>query len=74
MVFDSDDTLMHRYMYGPGIDMILADEAFDGASGNFLDHYGNVRDLEHIWTLSRLDQLHAKKHGKPGGLSLRAFV
>ncbi len=27
MVFDDDDTLTHRYMYGPGIDMILAAEA-----------------------------------------------
>ncbi len=26
MVFDADNTLTHRYMHGPGIDMILADE------------------------------------------------
>ena len=44
MVFDSDDTLTHRYMYGPGIDMILADEVFDGTSGNFLDLYWMLGD------------------------------
>ncbi len=44
MVFDDDGTLTHRYLYGPGIDMILADEAFDGASGNFLDLYWMLGD------------------------------
>ena len=43
MVFDVDNTLTHRYMHGPGIDMILADEAFDG-SGNFLDLYWMLGD------------------------------
>ncbi len=44
MVFDDDGTLTHRYMYRPGIDMNLADEAFDGTSGNFLDLYWMLGD------------------------------
>jgi RHS repeat-associated protein len=44
MVFDADDTLTHRYLHGPGIDMILADEAFDGTTGNFLDLYWMLGD------------------------------
>jgi hypothetical protein len=42
MVFDAD-SLTNRYLHGPGIDMILADEAFD-ASGNFLDLYWTLQD------------------------------
>jgi RHS repeat-associated protein len=42
MVFDAD-SLTHRYLHGPGIDLILADEAFD-ANGNFLDLYWMLTD------------------------------
>jgi len=44
--FDGDDDLTHRYLFGPAVDQILADE---DASGDVLwslaDHQGTVRDL-----------------------------
>ena len=44
--FDGDDILTHRYLFGPAVDQVLADE--DG-SGDVLwslaDHQGTVRDL-----------------------------
>jgi RHS repeat-associated protein len=43
MAFNGNNQLTNRYLHGPGIDMILADEAFD-ASGNFLDLYWMLQD------------------------------
>lgn len=33
-----------RALYGPGIDMILADEAFNPSTGNFIDTYWTLAD------------------------------
>jgi len=49
--FDGAGNLMHRYLYGPGVDQVLADEQFQlpGQPGSILwpltDHQGTVRDL-----------------------------
>jgi RHS repeat-associated protein len=44
--FDGDDNVTHRYLFGPAVDQVLADE---DASGDVLwsltDHQGTVRDL-----------------------------
>jgi hypothetical protein len=45
-------TVEHRYLHGPMVDQILADEAFDESTGAFIDtywpitdHQGSVRDV-----------------------------
>ena len=57
LAFDGDDALLNRYLYGPDIDQILADEQFDPttsgemptADGDMFwmlaDNLGSVRDI-----------------------------
>lgn len=44
--FDSAGNITHRYLHGPAIDMVLADETGSGAVHWMLtDHLGTVRDI-----------------------------
>jgi hypothetical protein len=44
LAFNGSNQLTNRYLYGPGIDMILADEAFNPSTGNFIDTYWTLAD------------------------------
>jgi len=46
LTFDGSNTLTHRYLYGPDLDMILADEPSSGqVLWSLADQLGTVRDL-----------------------------
>ncbi|NEQ42447.1 MAG: hypothetical protein F6K00_02345 [Leptolyngbya sp. SIOISBB] len=46
LVFDEAGTQTHRYLHGPNVDQILAEETADGAVHWALtDHQGSVRDI-----------------------------
>ena len=46
LVFDGDDNQTHRYLHGPKIDQVLAEETTDGETRWALaDHQGSVRDV-----------------------------
>jgi RHS repeat-associated protein len=44
MAFNGNNQLTNRYLHGPGVDMILADEAFSPTTGNFIDTYWSLAD------------------------------
>jgi RHS repeat-associated protein len=44
LAFNGNNQLTNRYLHGPGIDMILADEAFSPTTGNFIDTYWSLAD------------------------------
>jgi RHS repeat-associated protein len=44
MAFNGNNQITNRYLHGPGIDMILADEAFSPTTGQFIDTYWTLAD------------------------------
>jgi hypothetical protein len=42
--FNAGNELTNRYLHGPAVDMILADEAFSPTTGNFIDTYWSLAD------------------------------
>jgi RHS repeat-associated protein len=45
LVFDRQGNQTHRYLYGTGIDQVLADETPNGVTWALADHQGTVKDL-----------------------------
>jgi RHS repeat-associated protein len=45
LTFDGTGTQTHRYLYGPGIDQVLADETSTGVNWALVDNQGTVRDV-----------------------------
>jgi RHS repeat-associated protein len=45
LTFDGTETQTHRYLYGPGIDQILADETQTSVNWALVDNQGTVRDV-----------------------------
>jgi RHS repeat-associated protein len=45
LVFDRQGNQTHRYLYGTGIDQVLADETPNGVTWALADHQGIVKDL-----------------------------
>jgi RHS repeat-associated protein len=45
LVFDGQGNQTHRYLYGTGVDQVLADETSNGVTWALADHQGTVKDL-----------------------------
>jgi RHS repeat-associated protein len=45
LVFDRQGNQTHRYLYGVGVDQVLADETPNGTTWALADHQGTVKDL-----------------------------
>jgi RHS repeat-associated protein len=45
LVFDGQGNQTHRYLYGTGVDQILADETQTGVNWALVDNLGSVRDI-----------------------------
>jgi RHS repeat-associated protein len=45
LVFDGQGNQTHRYLYGTGVDQILADEAQTAINWALVDNLGSVRDI-----------------------------
>jgi RHS repeat-associated protein len=45
LVFDGQGNQTHRYLYGTGVDQVLADETPNGVTWALADHQGTVKDL-----------------------------
>jgi RHS repeat-associated protein len=45
LTFDGNGTQTHRYLYGPRVDEILADETLTGVNWALTDNQGTVRDV-----------------------------
>jgi RHS repeat-associated protein len=45
LTFDGNGTQTHRYLYGPGVDQILADETPTSVNWALVDNLGTVRDV-----------------------------
>jgi RHS repeat-associated protein len=45
LVFDGQGNQTHRYLYGTGVDQILADETQTGVNWALVDNLGSVRDV-----------------------------
>jgi YD repeat-containing protein len=45
LTFDGNGNQTHRYLYGPGVDQVLADETQTSVNWSLVDHQGTVRDV-----------------------------
>lgn len=45
LTFDDGGAVPHRYLHGPAVDQILADESANGVVWDLTDHQGTIRDL-----------------------------
>jgi YD repeat-containing protein len=45
LTFDGQGNLTHRYLYGPGVDRVLADETQTSVNWALVDNQGTVRDV-----------------------------
>jgi RHS repeat-associated protein len=45
LTFDGTGTQTHRYLFGPGVDQVLADETSTGVNWALVDNLGTVRDV-----------------------------
>ena len=45
LTFDGTGAQTHRYLYGPGVDQILADETATSVNWALVDNQGSVRDV-----------------------------
>jgi RHS repeat-associated protein len=45
LTFDGNGTPTHRYLYGPGVDQVLADETQTSVNWALVDNLGTVRDV-----------------------------
>ena len=45
LTFDGTGTQTHRYLYGPGVDQVLADETQTSVNWALVDNLGTVRDV-----------------------------
>ena len=45
LTFNGTGAKTHRYLYGPGVDQILADETTTGVNWALVDNQGSVRDV-----------------------------
>ena len=45
LTFNGTEKQTHRYLYGPGVDQILADETATSVNWALVDNQGSVRDV-----------------------------
>ncbi len=45
LTFDGQGYQTHRYLFGPGVDQVLADETTTGINWSLVDNQGTVRDI-----------------------------